>query len=499
MRSLGRGIGAGLLSSGWLAVLSLVLAPIYVHLLGIERYGLIGLYTAALAIGGIVDVALSATVSREIAWRLARQAERDEIGPLLRSVEIVYWLFVSGFALILLIASVVFAPTWMHASSMPDEEVQGALALMLLSLVIQLPSGLYSASLIGLGRQARAAILVAGFGTLRGLGAALLALGVSNDIRAFFLSHIVVGTVQIVWLRWQTWACMMAVQTARPVFTFQSLVSIRRAAGEMFLITAMGMTLSQMDKIVLAAMVSLESLGHYTLGWGLASGLTIIATPIVQGFGARFSALAAAKKYNEFKEQVTIASQLTYVLVIPPAVTLFVFAERILQAWVQRADVAKASAGSLSLLALGTAMVACTYPFLITMYAKKEFKPVLQTQLICALLFFPLLLCLVDSGGIEGAALCWAIYGSVLYLTYFLIVATREGTRGLLKTLVSVILASLIVVLPIRLFAGQVASSGEIMVLAGGGVVIAGLFSVSICTEMRRGLAEIIRGSNVCK
>lgn len=490
MRSLGRGIGAGLLSSGWLATLSLVLAPIYVHLLGIESYGLIGLYTAALAIGGILDVALSATVSREFAWKQARPGEQHEIGPLLRSVEIVYWIAIAGLTLVLLVAVFVFGTGWMRASALPDEQIRGALVLMLLSLAIQLPSGLYTASLIGLHRQARAAALLAGFGTLRGLGAALVAWGVSDDIRAFFLWHVVVGLTQITWLRWQAWLHVRALG-GQPRFATASLMSIRYAAGAMFLITVLGVMLSQMDKVVLVFLVPLESLGHYTLAWGLASGLTIIATPIAQGFGARFSALASAKHQQELEKQINMASQLTYALVIPPALTLSLFAESILMAWVRHADVAMAAAVPLSLLALGTAMVACTYPLLIALYAKKEFKPALLIQLVCVLLFFPLLLWLADSWGILGAALCWSIYGAGLFVTYFILTTIRHSRRlfmGLLKAFISVAVTSLLVVWPIKHFLGNIANHGEMLASIGGALVVAWLLSACVCPELRRGL-----------
>ena len=281
---------------------------------------------------------------------------------------------------------------------------------MLISLAIQLPSGLYSASLIGLHRQARSAALLAGFGTARGLGAALVAWGVSDDIRAFFLWHVVVGLAQIIWLRRQVWTYVRALG-GEARFAIASLISIRHAAGAMFLITAMGVMLSQMDKLALAFLVSLESLGHYTLAWSLTSGLTIIATPVIQGFSARFSALASGGKIGELRSQIDIASQLTYALVIPPAVTISLFADSIMLAWVRDADVASASAAPLSLLALGTAMVACTYPLLIALYAEKKFKPVLLVQLVCVLIFFPLLLSLAGFLGILGAALCWSIYG----------------------------------------------------------------------------------------
>ena len=502
MRSLGRGIGAGLLSGAWLALLSLALAPIYVHLLGIESYGLIGLYTAALAIGGILDVALSATVSREIAWIQARPAEKNGIGTLLRSVEIVYWLSVSGIVLILLAAVEAFGSSWVIASALPADQITGALALMLLSLAIQLPSGLYTASLIGFHRQAHSAALLAGLGTLRGFGAALVAWGVSDDIRVFFLWHVTVGLVQIFWLRRQAWSYVPTGDGAR--FSVASLMSIRHAAGTMFMITAMGTILSQMDKLVLAFLMPLESLGHYTLAWGLASGLTIIATPIVQGFGARFSALASAGNQEELGRQINFALQLTYAMVIPPAVTIILFAESLMFAWVRNANVAAASAAPLSLLALGTAMVACTYPLLIALYAKKEFKPVLLVQLACVLLFFPLLLWCSDSMGILGAALCWSIYGVGLFATYFTLTAAWHGNRlslglslGLLGSFISAAILSLAVGWPIKHFFGQNANHGEMLGLIGVTLVGAWLLTASACTKLRHGLGGRLKAIQI--
>lgn len=498
MSPLTRGIGAGLLSGTWLAMLSLILAPIYLHLLGIESYGLIGLYTAGLAIGGILDVALSSTVSREIAWIQAQPAEKNGIGTLLRSVEIVYWLAVSGIALILLAAVAVFGSGWVRASALPAEQITGALALMLLSLAIQLPSGLYAASLISLHRHARSAAILAGFGTLRGFGATLVAFGISDDIRGFFLWQVAVGLVQIFCLRRQAWSYVPTVD--RPQFSVASLILIRHAAGAMFLITAMGMMLSQMDKFVLVFLVPLESLGHYTLAWSLASGLTIIATPIVQGFGVRFSALASAGNQEELGRQINFAAQLTYAMVIPPAVTIMLFAESLILGWTRDPDVATASSAPLSLLALGTALVACTYPLLVALYAKKEFKPALRVQSGCLLLFFPLLLWLADFLGIFGAALCWSIYGVCLFATYFSLMTVRYGNRfalRLLKAFILVVMGSVAIIGLIKLNLGELANRGEI--LGGIGMAIAGawLFAASVSPDLRHGLAGEIKNVRI--
>ena len=495
MSSLGRGIGAGLVSSGWLAALSLVLAPIYVQLLGVESYGLIGLYTAALAIGGILDVALSATVSREIAWRQARPNERREVAPLLRSVEIVYWVVVSAMALIMLFAGVTFGLGWPLGAALQDHQVKGALALMLLSLAIQLPSGLYTASLIGLHRQSLSAGLLAAFGTARGFGAALIVWVVSGDIRDFFMWHVVVGLVQVLCLRWQAWSYVSALG-GELRFTVASLVSVKHAVGAMFLITAMGMVLSQMDKVVLAFLVPLESVGHYTLAWGLASGLTIIANPVVQGFGVRFSALASSEKQDELETQISRASRFIYVLVIPPAAILALFPESILLVWVRNVEVAAAASAPLAFLVLGTAMVACTYPLLVAMYAKKEFKQVLLIQLACLLIFFPMLLWMIGSFGILGAAMCWSIYGGGLFATYFILTAIRHGKRlsmGLLKAFISIAAICLIVTVSIMHFLGRVSSHAEIVTSAGAALILAWALSVYGCPELKQHIGDKLK------
>ena len=492
MRSLSRGIGAGLLSGTWLAILSLALAPIYVNLLGIESYGLIGLYTAALAIGSILDVALSSTVSREISWMQSRPAEQSKMGTLLRSVEIVYWLAVSGIVVILLAAVAAFGSSWVSASALPAVQITGALALMLISLAIQLPSGLYTASLIGLHRQARSAGLLAGFGTLRGFGAALLAWGVSDDIRVFFLWHVAVGLVQIFWLRRQVWSYMPPGD--RSCFSVASLVSIRNAAGAMFLITAMGMMLSQMDKVVLAFLVPLESLGHYTLAWGLAGGLSIIATPVAQGFGTRYSILASNNNDAELATNIVLASQLMFVLMIPPAVITSFFSEEIVFLWTRNASVAGEVSIPLNFLLYGTALVGCVYPFLYALHAKKAYKQILKILFVCLIVLFPLVVFAVNIYGVVGAALCWLIYAATLLVTYPIlarrIVGNHIQTDRLFWKFVFLVTCSFVV--------GWVSTRvielaiGSLLLIPILGLVILGVsFSaLAVCPELRIKLAN---------
>ena len=476
------------MSSGWLALLSLILAPLYVHLYGIESYGLIGLYAATLLIGGVLDVALSATVSRQISWLQARPSESHRIPSLLRSVEVIYWASVIVFTSIMLLTVHIFGADWMRTSTLEDEQVSGALILMLLSLAIQLPSGLYSASLIGLYHQKQAAILLAVLGTARGLGAVLIAWVFSDDIRVFFIWHIALGSLQLLLLRSCVWSHVRALG-GRAFFSLASLTSIKRATGAMFLITVMGVVMSQIDKVVLAFMVPLDLLGQYTLAWGIASGLSVFVMPVLQGFGARFSTLASEGNKEELVNQINLASQATYAMVIPTAITIFLFSEIIMNAWLRDPDIAAASADSLSFLVIGSALVVCSYPLLASMYAKKDFKPVLIAQAVLVTLFFPLLLILSEKMGISGAGLSWLLYGAAFFITYITMMSLKYQSRlslDLFTAFISVAIASLAVSWTVKYLSKEIVNTNVVLGMALFALVLVWVLSVAICPNLRK-------------
>lgn len=491
--SLGRGILVGLFSSSWLAFLSLALAPLYIYLLGIESYGLIGLYTAGLAIGGLLDVALSSTVSREISWKKTRPGEQIEIGPLLRSAEIIYWLIVSATVIGVLILGLVYNFHWIQSRGLSEAQVQGALALMLISLGIQIPTGLYSASLIGLNYQARSAMLLGGFGTIRGVGAALLAWSVSSDIRVFFLFHVAMAVMQLVVLREQAWSYVRLLG-GRPYFSSKSLQSIRKPVGAMFCITLFGVMLNQGDKLIVAFFLPLEPLGYYSLAWAFAGGLTIISVPVYQGFSVKFSSLASIGRSIELESNLKLALKLTYALVVPLAVAISLYAESILLAWVRNADIAKAAAAVLPLIAIGIMLVACTYPILAVRFAKREFNPVLRLQFVLLILFFPLLFWLIDESGIFGAALCWMLYGTTMYASY-LIVTWRQHNKKLMFELLyafaSVTAVSLFVTTFSKWFV--VSLAGYDVLACFLAVIVTWMMLISGSSELRQFLFDAIK------
>lgn len=144
----------------------------------------------------------------------------------------------------------------------------------------------------------------------------------------------------------------------------------------------------------------------------------MLAMPITQVFWSRMTVAFARGSSADTMKEYRKAALLMTVLVLPTAVLIAVFSKTILLLWTGMASVAESAHVVLSILVVGTALVACSYPSVHIMYAKGRLRPVIVINVFCLALIFPSLILLVSEFGITGAALSWAAYGTLLFLLY---------------------------------------------------------------------------------
>jgi O-antigen/teichoic acid export membrane protein len=425
---LGKNISANLLSNIWLTALVLSLTPLYIWLLGVESYGLIGFYLSWISILAILDTGVSATAVREIAWRSARPETKGTIPALLRSLEVTYWGIILVLGVGILAGAWFFGAGWFQAKTLQPDVIRDALMLMAVSLVFQVPSGLYVGGLMGLQRQVECSGLLAIFGTLRGLGSVMVLLFISSDIQTFFLWQIVASVLQTGVMRWSLWRrVFMDGHPAR--FSAEMLLTLKGYVGAIILISVLGVILSQADKMILSRMSSLEEFGFYMLAWALASGLSRAATPVIQAFSPQFTELVSRGDEESLARQVRIASQLMSVLIIPPAALIVFLSKPILLVWLGSEITAEGTAPILAVMVIGTMFASCSFPSVTILYSKKQLLPVVALNLICLIVLLPLLIVAIVYFSIMGAAYIWGLYGLILYIAHQVI-----GLRGLPNT-----------------------------------------------------------------
>lgn len=80
---------ANFAGTGWSALMQLLFIPVYIKLMGIEAYGLIGFYVTLQGALQILDFGLSPTMNREMARYSIQPEKASEARDFVRTLEIV--------------------------------------------------------------------------------------------------------------------------------------------------------------------------------------------------------------------------------------------------------------------------------------------------------------------------------------------------------------------------------------------------------------------------
>jgi len=425
MNTISKSLSASILSNFWTLLLLLLLTPLYVKFLGVESYGLIGFYTSLIAILSVLDMGISSTATREISWRSVKKDDRNTIPTLVKSLEIIYWLVILFLCFTLSIVGWFFGDDWFQVKNLSPEIIKTAFILMIFSLALQVPIGFYTAGLVGLQRQIQNSAFIAVFATIRGAGAIIILWKISPDIRAFFCWQILVNLFQIIFMHKFLWNKLNSFNKTSE-FSKKIIKSIRSFTGGMILITALALSISQIDKIILSTTVSIVDYSYYMLAWSISSALMVLAIPIMQIYSPRFTRFISNDSEELLKLDIVKASRLMALIILPPTAFIMILSESILTIWLNNSDIATSVAPVLVLMMPGSMLIACAYPALNILYSRKQIKPVIIIHTAALVIFLPIIILAIVYYGIKGAAICWSIYGCILFLSYQIL-----GLRGL--------------------------------------------------------------------
>jgi O-antigen/teichoic acid export membrane protein len=347
-----------LLGRGWTALMAFAFVPVYIRLLGVEAYGLVGLAVTLQAVFALLDMGIATTLNRELARRGARAGAAEdarEARDLVRTLEALYWCAAAVIALVVAALAPAIATRWLHPHALSADTVVRALRLLGLMIALQFPFTLYESGLLGLRRQVTLNVILGSGATLR-FGAVLGVLHwVSPTVEAFFAWQALVAVLQTTVAGVALWRRLPA-SPARPRFDRARLADSWRFAAGMAAISFTAVVLTQMDKVVLSKLLSLEAFGHYTLAATVAGALYILFLPLFQAVFPRLSHLVAADDTEGVRALYRRSAQWVAVLVLPAAVVLVLFGHDVMLLWTRDPAVADATWLVLALLAAGTAL-----------------------------------------------------------------------------------------------------------------------------------------------
>lgn len=411
---------ANYVGQAWTSLMGIAFVPFYIRYLGMEAYGLIGIFSILQAWLTLLDMGMTPTLNREMARYTAGAHTAQSIRDLLRSIEVIC------FAIALLIGITIYllAPWlsvhWLQAEKLPTEKVAQAISIIGFVVALRFIESLYRGAILGLQKQVWLSAVGSGLATLRWAGAVIVLMFIPS-IQAFFIWQGLVSLVSVI-----IFGCVVHLQFPKAEmaakFSWSQLDGIRRFAGGMMLTTLLALLLMQVDKIILSRMLSLEMFGYYTLAGTVAAVLYQLTGPITQAYYPRFTELLTNGDIAGLTRLYHHGAQLLSVIIIPAALMLIFFGENILLLWTGSDVLAQNVAPLLALLVLGTMLNGLVHiPYMLTLaYAWTGFA--IRLNLVAVTLLVPAILLVTPKYGALGAASIWVILnvGYVLFGMHYL-------------------------------------------------------------------------------
>lgn len=403
-----KNIAANFAGNVWQALMGLAFIPLYIKLMGVESYGLVGIFATLQALFAILDLGLTHTLNREMARLTMKENEARSMHDLLRTMEIPNWAIAALIGGAVMAISPLIAFHWVHPESLSPDSIKHAIILMGLAMAFQWPLGLYVGGLMGLQRQVLLNTVNIIMFTFRGLGSVLVLWRLSSTIEAFFIWQAVSSACHTLLLA-ALLRRSLPKAPSRPRFRRDLLSDVWRFAAGITGISVLSTILMQSDKLILSRMLSLELFGYYTFASVVAINVYNIFGPVFSAAYPRLTNLVALQKEEAVISLYHKSAQLISVLTLSAVVVIALFSRDVIALWTQNPETAQNSYLLVSILAVGTGLNGLMHMPYGLQLAYGWTRLAFFLNLASVLVLVPMVVVLTHFYGGVGAASVWVI------------------------------------------------------------------------------------------
>ena len=400
-------LSSNLVSRVLVAVVSLACVPVYIRVLGVTGYGVIGIWIMLETLANLLDLGLSPTMTRELAATARLVEEAQNVRDLVRTMEVVYWTVGLLIGATIVLGAPLIASHWFQSSQISAGELRSYVQFIGVLILFRWPISFYSSGLVGLERQVLLSWMGFLVALLRSLGAVVVLVFVSPTLVAFLTWQIAINIANTATVEASLWWSLP--KGRAPRFRPKLLTRVWKFAGGVTATALVSMLLNDLDKLLVSGLVSLENFGYYTLASRVDGSLYMAAGSVFSAVYPALVRLAGAENEAKFAELYHRASQALSLLVFPAAITGALFAKPLIFAWTGNELIADSTAPIASLLIIGTAFHCILFIPYAAQLAHGWTSLAFWTNLAYVPVTTVLLVVLTRRFGGEGAAVVWLL------------------------------------------------------------------------------------------
>lgn len=311
-------------------VVLFVTTPFIALGLGVEQYGLYTLLFLILGYSVALDFGLSFALVKHIAEH-DPETSRIEIDSFVNTATSVYVTIGGTFAIVLFVARSWIATNLLHAPIELEPVARDAVLLVACSVPFATATTVFGALFRGLLRFQYVALFSFANASLYSIGAALL-VGVGASLRAVMGWYAGVTAVTAV-IQWMVLRRLLPgfrpvprldSQRLRQLFGFGSFMAINQVGK---------IALLQLDRLVIARLLSVGMAGYYAVPFGVSQRLNMLGAAAATVAFPHSSASTASGKLDSFRRQHLQAARVVTWLTLAPTLAVIVLADQILRFW----------------------------------------------------------------------------------------------------------------------------------------------------------------------
>lgn len=383
-----------------------VFIPMHIHYLGVESFGLIGIFAMLQAWFVLLDMGLSQTLNREMARFRGGAHTNKSIIDLLRSMEIIYLCVAAFIAISVFYGSQWISLNWLKLEKLNSVEVADAIAIMGGIIALRWLGGLYRSAISGLQEQVLLNVSGSIFSTLRGLGVIGVLAWISPTIQVFFVYQGLVSLLETLVLGIMLYI-LMPRSFAPGQFSWAELSRTLHFSSGVMLLALLGLLMTQTDKFFLSKWFSLTEFGYYSLAGVASSIVYMFVNPIGASISPRLAEMVVKGDAVSIKRAYHRYAQFLTMTVAPVALVVAAFSDHLLILWTHDLHMSLVVAPIVSVLCIGTLLNALmSVPYFLQL-AYGWTRLTILTSLAGVVIYIPLLFLMVPRFGLIGAAWLW--------------------------------------------------------------------------------------------
>jgi O-antigen/teichoic acid export membrane protein len=418
---------ANYLGQGWNTIIGFVFIPLYIKYIGIEAYGIIGIFGILQAWLSLLDLGMTPTLGREMARFTGGARSKISIRDLLRSIEIIAYGIAFLIAIIVYLGSKWIAVFWLNVETIQPTVIANALTIIGIVISLRFLENLYHSALVGLQKQVLYNKINSTVVTIRSVGVIGILHWISPTIEAFFYWQFACSVVSLGALTFFTYVNLAGNERSGR-FSKKEVFGIRRFAGGIMGISLVTLILTQLDKIILSKTLSLSELGVYSLAAIFAGAMQTFIGPISSAYAPKFSELVARNKNRLIALNFHRASQLVSIILGSVSSVIILYPDVILSLWLSDETLVESTWLLLRLMIISQLIVGLwVIPFQLQLaygWTRLSF----YVNLISIIFVAPTMLIVIPEYGAKGA-----VYTYIILHTGFITIGAHFAFKRVLQ------------------------------------------------------------------